>query len=55
MNVDTVRPDMWAARYRNAPDKALTVWINSTIEEFRLCPDARPFAFGVSEISLLVP
>jgi len=53
--VEIYPPDMWARRFRGGPEKTVTVWVNSTVAEFRICPDARPFAFGVSAIALLVP
>ena len=48
-------PHMWSRRYRGGPQKSLTIWVNSTIDGFRLCPDTKPFSFAVSEITLLVP
>ena len=50
-----IRPDdMWTRMYRSGPKK-LTAWVNTTIDRFRVCPDIKPFSFGVSEITLLTP
>ena len=55
LSVETIPHDMWSKRYRGGPRKSLTIWVNSTIDGFRICPDTKPFSFAVSEITLLVP
>ena len=36
-------------------DRSLTIWLDSTIDQFRLHPDSAPCEFRVSKIELLVP
>jgi hypothetical protein len=55
LNLETIPHDIWSRRYRSGPQKTLTVWVNSTIDGFRICPDSKPFSFALSEITLLVP
>jgi hypothetical protein len=55
LRVETIPHDIWSKRYRGGPQKSLTIWVNSTTDGFRICPDAKPFSFAVSEITLLVP
>jgi hypothetical protein len=55
LRVETIPHDLWARRYRAGSRKSLTIWINSTIDGFRICPDTKPFSFSLSEITLLVP
>jgi hypothetical protein len=55
LDVETIPHGMWDWRYRADPQKTLTIWINSTIDGFRVCPDTTPFSFAVSEVTLLVP
>ena len=55
LTVETVPHDMWSRRYRAGSQKTLTIWVNSTIDGFRICPDTKPFSFAASEITLLVP
>jgi len=55
VSVETIPHDIWSRRYRSGSQKSLTIWINSTIDGFRICPDTKPFSFAVSEITLLVP
>ena len=55
VSVETIPHDMWSKRYRGGSQKSLTIWVNSTIDGFRICPDTKPFSFSVSEITLLVP
>jgi hypothetical protein len=55
LRLETFSHDMWSKRYRDGPQKSLTIWVNSTIDGFRICPDTKPFSFAVSRITLLVP
>jgi len=55
LRVETIPHDMWSRRYRGGSQKSLTIWVNSRIGGFRICPDTKPFSFSVSEITLLVP
>jgi hypothetical protein len=55
LSLETFPHDMWSKRYRGGPQKSLTIWVHSTIDGFRICPDTKPFSFAVSEITLLVP
>jgi hypothetical protein len=55
LSVETIPQDMWSRRYRGGRQKTITIWVNSTIDGFRICPDTKPFSFGVSEVTLLVP
>jgi len=55
LSVETVPQDMWSRRYRGGPQKSLTIWVNSKIGRFRICPDTKPFSFVPSEITLLMP
>jgi hypothetical protein len=55
LGIETMPQDMWARRFRGGPQKSLTIWVNSIIDGFRICPDIKPFSFEVSEITLLVP
>lgn len=36
-------------------DRTLTVWVDATIDQFRLYPDDAPCEFRLSRIELLVP
>jgi hypothetical protein len=36
-------------------DPTVTVWVNDTIDHFRIYPDDKPFGFRLQEIILLVP
>src|SRR5262249_19779448 len=36
-------------------EKMETVWVDDTIDQFRMHPDKQPFVFHISEIILLVP
>jgi hypothetical protein len=55
LSVETVPHDMWTERHRGGPQKTLTIWVNSAIDGFRICPDTQPFSFAASQITLLVP
>jgi hypothetical protein len=55
LNLETVPHDMWSRRFRSGSQKRVTIWVNSTIDGFRICPDTKPFSFAASEIRLLVP
>ena len=55
LSLETFPHDMWSRRFRGGAQKSLTIWVNSTIDGFRICPDTKPFSFAVSEIKLLVP
>ncbi len=53
-NLETFPHNIWS-RYRLRGPQKLTVWVNSSIDGFRICPDTKPFSFAVSDIKLLVP
>jgi hypothetical protein len=36
-------------------EKNVTIWVNDTIDRFRLHPDNKPFGIMISGITLLVP
>jgi hypothetical protein len=36
-------------------EQTMTIWVNDTIDEFRIHPDNKPCVFRLSEITLLVP
>jgi hypothetical protein len=55
LSVETIPQGMWSRKFRGGPQKLLTIWVNSTIDGFRICPDTKPFSFTASEITLLVP
>ena len=55
LSVETIPQGMWSRRFRGGRQKTITIWVNSTIDGFRICPDTKPFSFAVSEITLLVP
>jgi hypothetical protein len=55
LNIETFPHDMWSKRYRGGSQKSLTIWVNSRIDGFRICPDNKPFSFEVSKLTLLVP
>jgi len=44
------------ARYEPLrPDKVVTVWVNDTVDYFRIYPDTSPCVFKLSGIVLLMP
>ncbi len=55
LSVETIPQDGWARLLRSGRQKTLTIWVNSMIDRFRICPDTKPFSFSPSEITLLVP
>jgi len=52
--LETFPHSLWS-RLRAGPQKSVTIWVNSMIDTFRICPDTKPFSIRLSRIVLLVP
>jgi hypothetical protein len=55
MILETFPHSLWSRRLRAGPQKSVTIWVNSMIDAFRICPDTKPFSIRLSKIVLLVP
>jgi hypothetical protein len=40
---------------KESDEQTVTIWVNATIDRFRVYPDDKPYVFKLSEVVLLVP